>query len=116
MAWHNHSTKDWGALLDRSINPSAIPYKPKINSGTVQEERKEARELVATGEQEGEEQKVEEGDMGQAIVPDDSRADLYVYIFWKWGTTALFDMRIVNLDTVSYLRQTSAKALATAEK
>ena len=54
--------------------------------------------------------------MGQATVPDESQADVSVHGFWKWGTTALFYMLIVNLDAVSYLRQTSAKALATAEK
>ena len=42
--------------------------------------------------------------------------DVSVHGFWKWGTTALFDMRIVNLDAGSFLRQMPAKALATAEK
>ena len=50
------------------------------------------------------------------MVPDESRADVSVHGFCKWGTTALFDMRIVNLYVGSYLRQTSAKALETAEK
>ena len=47
---------------------------------------------------------------------DESRVGVSVHGFWKWGTTALFDMQIVNLDAGFYLRQTSAKALATAEK
>ena len=34
----------------------------------------------------------------------------------KWGTYALFVMIIVNLDSGSYLRQTSENALATAEQ
>ena len=42
--------------------------------------------------------------------------DVSVHGFWKWGTNALFDVRIVNLDAGSYLPQTSEKALATAEK
>ena len=50
------------------------------------------------------------------MVTDKSRADVFIRGFWKWGTSALFDMRIVNLDAVSYLRQTSAKALAAAER
>ena len=54
--------------------------------------------------------------IGQETVPDESWVDVSVHRFWKWGTTALFDMQIVNLDTGSYLRQTSAKALGTAEK
>ena len=32
--------------------------------------------------------------MGQATVPDESWADVSVHGFWKWGTTALFDMQI----------------------
>ena len=50
------------------------------------------------------------------MVLDESRADVSANVLWKWYTTALFDMRIVNLDTGSYLCQTSAKALETAEK
>ena len=34
--------------------------------------------------------------MGQATVPDESQADVSVHGFWKWGTTDLFEMRIVN--------------------
>ena len=33
---HGDATKEWGALGDRSLVPSAINYKPKINSRTVQ--------------------------------------------------------------------------------
>ena len=53
--------------------------------------------------------------MGQATVPDESRADVSVHGLWKWGTTAFFDMRIVNLYVRSYLRQTCAKALEMAD-
>ena len=49
-------------------------------------------------------------------MPDDSWADSSVHGLWKWGTYAIFDKRIVNLDAVFYLRQTSAKALSMAEK
>ena len=41
--------------------------------------------------------------MGQENVPDESWADVSVHGFWKWGTTAIFDMQIVNLDAGSYL-------------
>ena len=37
------------------------------------------------------------------MVPDESKIDVSVYGFWKCGTTALFDMIIVNLDAGSYL-------------
>ena len=49
-------------------------------------------------------------------MPDESRAYVSTHSFWKWGTSALFDIHIVNLDAGSYLYQTSAKALKTAEK
>ena len=47
---------------------------------------------------------------------DESRGDVSIHGFWKWGTTALFDVRIFNLDAGSYLRQTSAKSLAMVER
>ena len=50
------------------------------------------------------------------MVPDESWSDLFTHGFWNWGTTALFDMQIVNLDTGSYLHQTSAKDLDTSDK
>ena len=49
-------------------------------------------------------------------MPDESQVDLFVHGVWKWGASALFDIQISNLDVGSYLRQTSEKALATAEK
>ena len=49
-------------------------------------------------------------------MPNESQVDLSVHGFWKWVTTAIFDMQIVNLDVVSYLRQTSEKSLERAEK
>ena len=60
--------------------------------------------------------KGEEDATKQAMVPDESRADVSIHGFWKWGTSTLFDMNIVNLDTSSYLRHTSKKALEMADK
>ena len=54
--------------------------------------------------------------MGQAKFPDESWADVSIHGLWKWGTTALFDMIIVNSDVGSCLCQMYAKALATTEK
>ena len=48
-------------------------------------------------------------------MPDDPRVDVSVHGFGKWVTSALFDIGIFNLDAGSYLRQTSEKALETAE-
>ena len=49
-------------------------------------------------------------------MPDESRADVSVNNYWKWGTTALFYMQTVKLYAGFYLSQTSTNALATAEK
>ena len=39
MEQNTDAAKEWGALLSRAINYSAISYEPKINSRTVQGER-----------------------------------------------------------------------------
>ena len=56
------------------------------------------------------------GKPGQVVVPTDLRADISDHSFWKQGTNAMFDFRIVNLDAGSYLRMKPEKALAKAEK
>ena len=56
------------------------------------------------------------GQPGQVVVPAESRADVSAHGFWKRGTTAMFGIRIVNLDAVSYLHKTPEKALPKAEK
>ena len=55
LARQNDAAKEWGALLARAINHSAISYEPKINSRTVQGERNRAGVRVATVEHEGKE-------------------------------------------------------------
>ena len=42
MERHNDAAKEWGALGSQALVPSAITYKPKINSRTVQLERTRA--------------------------------------------------------------------------
>ena len=49
-------------------------------------------------------------------MPDESQADVSVHGFWRWVTSAFFIMKIVDLDAGSYMHQTSAKAMAMAEK
>ena len=52
----------------------------------------------------------------QVVVPAESKVDVSAHGVWKRGTTAMFDIQIVNLDAGSYLRMTSEKDLAKAEK
>ena len=46
------------------------------------------------------------GRMGQVQVPAYVREDVSAHDFWKRGTTAMFNIRIVNLDAGFYLRMT----------
>ena len=46
----------------------------------------------------------------QVEVPVDSRADVSAHGFWKWGATVMFDIRIFNLSTGSYLRMKTEKS------
>ena len=39
LAWNDDDAKEWGALGSRDLIPSAITYKPKIDSRTVSGER-----------------------------------------------------------------------------
>ena len=45
------------------------------------------------------------------MVPTESRADTISHVFWKQGTTPMFDIQIFNLDTGSYLRMTPERVL-----
>ena len=38
LKWHDNAVKEWGALGDRALTPSAISYEPQINSRIVQGE------------------------------------------------------------------------------
>ena len=42
LARYDDATKEWGALGAQALVPSAITYEPKINSRTVQGDRKRA--------------------------------------------------------------------------
>ena len=125
LARNDYAAKEWGALRSRALVPSTISYEPKINSRTVQGERTRAGARQEGGEDNGGTdtvgQKVNEavrliGQPGQVVVPTESRADVSAHGFWKRGTTAMFDIRIVNLDAGSYLNMTPEKALAKAKK
>ena len=41
MAWHDDSTKEWGALGARYLNPSDVYYKSQINTRIVQGAQRE---------------------------------------------------------------------------
>ena len=53
---------------------------------------------------------------GQVQVSSDSKSDVSTHSFWKRETTAMFDIRIINLDAGSYLHMTPETPLAKAEK
>ena len=125
LARHDDYAKEWGALGARALVPSAITYKLKINSRTVQGERTGAGVQQEGREADGGTETVGRtvngaarlsGQPGQVVVPAESRADIRAHVFWKQGTTTMFDIRIVNLNAGSYLRMTPVKALAKAEK
>ena len=56
------------------------------------------------------------GRPGQVAVPAYLKADISAHGFWKHGTTAMFGVRIFNLDVGSYLRMRPKKSLAKLEK
>ena len=110
LARHNNAANNWGDLGTRALVPSAITYKLKINSRTVQGGRTWAGARQEGGEAEGGTDTVGRtvngaailvGQPGQVVVPAESRADVSAHVFWKRGTTAMFDIRIVNIDAGS---------------
>ena len=125
IARHDDNAKEWGVLGSCALVHRAIIYKPKINSRTVQGERTGAGARQEGGEADGGTDNVGRtvkgsvrlvGQPVQVILPSELREDVSAHEFWKWGTTAMFDIRIVNLDAGSYLRMTLEKTLAKAEK
>ena len=125
LAQNYGAAKEWGALGARALVPSVISYEPKINSRTVQGESTGAGARQKGGEADGVMDTVGQtlnradrliGPPVQVVVPAKSRADVSAHGFWKRGTTAMFDIRIFNLDAGSYMRMTPEKALAKAEK
>ena len=56
------------------------------------------------------------GQPGQVLVLAELMADISAHSLWKRGTTAMFDIRIINLDAGSYLRMTPEKALEKSER
>ena len=114
--------------------PSAISYQNKIDSRTVQGERiqagarkdggtagggaaiiGEAQGCVGSGRTVNGAALLERRP-GQVVVTEESRANIRTHGFWKRGTTATFDILIVDLNAGSYLHMTPEKALANAEK
>ena len=125
MCSTNTPQRSGGTLGSRALVPSAITYKPKINSITVQGGRTRAGAWQEGGEADGGTDTVGRmvngaaillGQPEQVVVPAESRAYVSAHGFLKWGTTAMFDIRIFNLDAGYCLRMTPEKDLAKAEK
>ena len=115
LAQNDATAKEWGVLGARTLVPSAITYKPKINSRTVQGERTGSGARQDGEEANGGKDTVGQtvngaarlvGQPGQVQVPAESRADVSSHVFWKQGTTVILDIIIVNLDAGSYLHMT----------
>ena len=97
----------------RALVPIAITYEPKINIRNVQGERTGDGAWQEGGEADGGTDRLV-GQLVQVVVPAESREDVSAHGFWKRGTTAMFNIIIVNLDAGSYLCMTPEKALAKA--
>ena len=131
---HGDAKKEWGAIIARGLTFSAISSKPKINSMTVQWERtgagarqeggavKGGADIAGAAQGSGGNGRAgnEEDELvrrpGQVSLPIELRSGISAYGFWKGGNTAMFDIRIVNLHTGSYLLTTPKNALANVEK
>ena len=96
-----------GCPFSLGLKPIVRILQIKINSKIVQGGRNGSGARRSIGSQ---------GATVHSTVPDESRADVAVHGFYKWDTSALFDMQNFNLDVGSYLHQTSVKALTMEEK
>ena len=134
MARHDDAAKEWGAIKSWSLFPTVISYERKINSRTLQEERTgsgvrqdgvtvEGGAVISRESQGGggsgwtvNGADVLVGSPGQVQVPEELRAYVSTHGFWKLGTTAMFNIQIINLDAGSYLHMTPENALTNADK
>ena len=105
LARQDDAAKEWGTIEAWALVPSAITYKPKINSRTVQGERTGAGARQEGGEADGGTETVKEaqggigrtvnweerliGQPGQVQVSAESRANVSTHGFCKQGTTAI---------------------------
>ena len=56
------------------------------------------------------------GNVAREEASEETRTGDGAHGLWRLGTTAIFDICIVNLDAGSYLRMTTEKALEKSEK
>ena len=56
------------------------------------------------------------GDGARGVAPEETRENVGVHGFWREGTTAVFDVLIVNLDAISNLCMIPDNDFANAEK
>ena len=95
---HNEVAGEWHQLCAAAFSPSAVSDEPFICSG--QHNGQEAAAAPANPE----------------VLPPEARGDVAVRGFWKRGTAAIFDMRVVDTDAATHRSQDPAKVLAGHEK
>ena len=92
---HNDVVSEWHHLCAQALTPSAVSDEPLIHSGRDNSTRQGAK--------------------GTEITPE-SRGDVAVHGFWKRGATAIFDVRITNIEAPAYRGRDPKTVLARQEK
>jgi hypothetical protein len=91
---HNDVAAEWHNLCASALTPSAVSDKPLILTGRV-----------GNGHQEP-----------GTEPPPDLRGDVAAHGFWRRGTTAIFDVRVTDMDAPSNHGQDPGKILKKHEK
>ena len=92
---HSDLANDWNELCAHALSPSAVSDEPLIHNG----------------------QASRRGDNAQRTDPEpELRGDVAVHGFWKRGTTAVFDIRVTDVECPSQRGTPSDTILAKHER
>ena len=95
MLRHNDIASEWHELCAHALTPSAVSDEPLIHSG--QDSRQGPRS-------------------GVTQVEAELRGDVAAHGFWKRGNTAIFDIRVMDLEAPSQRNSDPKKVLARHER